>query len=293
MAKINDLIAEGKLEQAANILYDAVLGIVNIGTPKMSLSREEWANITPSLITKMEDPTKGGSSPSPEPGDDIEILKDKARLTVNFVVPEGFKAPETMKKDIYVSLQYKVNAPEIKGCTPDKAFVTGTMTKDGATETFTYTATEPVPPTPTKKGTLTITYVGPDKSSIPFVTPEGVVREFNVGEEFMVESPTVEGFTPDKATVSGAMVEGGINETVTYTENAIVETGTLLISYEGPEGDPDWEPIDSYEHDCNVGEEFMVESPTVEGYTADKATVSGAMVKEGIMEVVTYTKDEE
>ena len=289
MATINELIAEGKLVDAACIVYDALLGIINIGSPKMGLSREEWDKVAPKLVEKMQDPTSGGTTPTPEPGDDVEILKDKARLTVSFVVPEGYKAPKKIEKDIYVTLQYKVNAPVVEGCTPDKESITGTMTKDGTEETITYTADEPVE----EKGTLTIDYVGPVGGT--FVAPAQYVKEYNVGEEFLVDSPAVEGFVPDKASVSGAMVAEGINETVTYSpvEPGPLGKATLTILYEGPVGDPEWEAPDPYEQEYNIGEEFMVESPVVEGYTPDKAAVSGAMVKEGVEETVTYTKNAE
>ena len=286
MATINELIAEGKLVDAACIVYDALLGIINVGSPKMGLSREEWDKVAPKLVEKMQDPTSGGTTPTPEPGDDVEILKDKARLTVEFVVPEGYKAPKKIEKDIYVTLQYKVTAPEIEGLVPDKEVITGTMTKDGAEETVTYTEAEPV-----EKGTLTINYVGPVGCEPPFVAPATYEKEYNVGEEFLVESPTVEGFVPDKASVSGAMVAAGITETVTYTQVEPLGKATLTILYEGPVGDPDWVAPDPYEQEYNIGEEFMVESPVVEGYTPDKASVSGAMVKEGIEEVVTYEKE--
>ena len=220
MKNINELIAEGKLAEAAAIMYDAVLGIINVGSPKMDLSREEWDKVAPELVKKMQDPTKPVPTPTPGPGDDVEVLDKKAELVVNFEVPEGYKAPKAVKKQIYVSLTYKVTAPEIEGLEPDKEVVTGKMTEDGAEETITYTEKEPgpTPPPVVEKGTLTILYEGPDKDP-DWESPDPYEHEYNVGEEFLVDSPVVEGFTPDKESVSGAMVNGGIEEIVTYTKD--------------------------------------------------------------------------
>ena len=44
--------------------------------------------------------------------------------------------------------------------------------------------------------------------------------ELGEGEEYMVISPAVEGYTPDKANVSGAMGTADVEETVTYSKNA-------------------------------------------------------------------------
>ena len=219
MGKVNDLIADGKKEAAAAIVYDALLGIINAGSPQMSLSRKEWDIVAPELVKKMQNPSAGGSSePTPEPGDDIEIKDETAVLTIKLVGPEGFKAKD-MTKNILVGVAYKVATPEFEGYTADKEFVEGTMTAEATTVTVTYTANvEPEPPVE-EKATLTILYEGPVGGD--FVAPDPVEQEVVVGASFSVTSPAVEGYTPDKAVVEGTMVKDGVEEVVTYTKNVV------------------------------------------------------------------------
>lgn len=216
MAKINDLIAEGKKEEAAAIVYDALLAILNSGDIRVSLNRKEWDTIAPELVKKMQNPAVT-PTPTPEPGDDIEIKDKTAVLTIKLTGPEGFEAKD-MVKNILVGVDYKVAVPEFAGYTADKEFVTGTMTEDGAEATVTYTA-EVEPEPVEEKGTLMISYVGPTGDE-GFVAPDDVEQEVVVGETFSVTSPAVEGYTPDKAKVEGTMTSDGVAETVTYTKNA-------------------------------------------------------------------------
>lgn len=226
MAKVNDLIAKGKLEDAAVIIFDSLLGAINQCSLGMKLSREEWVKVAPKLVEKMQNPGATPTpTPTPEPGDDVVIIDKTAVLTIKLVGPEGdedFNAPAEMKKNILVGAKYNVIPPTVVGYSPERKVVTGTMTEDGAEETVNYTKdVEPEPPVE-EKGTLKITYVGPEGDT-DFVAPAAVEEELNVGEEFMKISPEVAGYTPDKANVNGVMVAAGITETVTYTKNAPTE----------------------------------------------------------------------
>lgn len=213
MVNVNELIAEGKLDDAASVLYDAFMCMINAQTNKINLTRSEWDKVAPKLIEKMQNP-ETVKVPTDEPGDDIDILSEKANLVVSFVVPEGFKAPDKITKKIYIGTKYNVPVPVIAGLETTDV-IEGTMTEEGADVTVTYTEVEPAPEV---KGTLIITYEGPEGDD-EFVAPEGVIREYNVGEEFMVESPAVDGYTPDQEVVSGAMVEDGIDVTITYSKD--------------------------------------------------------------------------
>lgn len=283
MVDLNEMIEDGKLVEAASVLYDVIMCIINEQSPQLSVTRENWKKVTPKLVEAFQDPSIVIPDPTEDPGDDIEILKDKAPLNITYLGPEEnaeFKNPANVKKQIYVGATYKVVSPEVEGFTPDKAVVTGKMTAEGVDEIVTYSENEPA-----ATAQLNITYVCPEG----YVVPDGIIQDVEIGKPYSVESPTVEGCTPDKAVVTGTMVEGGVTETVTYTANP-VETGNLLIMYFGPEDDPDFDTPDMVVEDIPVGQEFMIPSPEVEGYEPDKASVSGAMVAEGISEEVYYTK---
>ena len=71
--------------------------------------------------------------------------------------------------------------------------------------------------------TLTINYVMSDGSAAPAQHTESV----NVGAAYSVASPSVTGYTPDVATVSGTMGSSDVTVTVTYTPNAHTITWNL------------------------------------------------------------------
>ena len=68
--------------------------------------------------------------------------------------------------------------------------------------------------------------------TITYVTPEGVTapaqysQSYEYGAAYSVNSPAVEGYSPDVATVSGNMVDNDVNVTVTYTANIYTITAT-------------------------------------------------------------------
>lgn len=282
MIEINKMIEDGDLTRAASIIYDALLCIINEQSPNMHITRENWKKVTPKLAECLEDPSIVIPEPTEDPGDDIEILKDKATLTITYLGPgenSTFKAPAKVNKKIYIGATYNIVSPEVEGYVPDKDVITGKMTEDGADYIVTYTEAEPA-----TTAQLKITYVCPQG----YTAPDAVAQDVTVGESYSVASPIVEGCTPDKDVIEGIMVAGGVTETVTYAETPVVRTGTLLITYEGPDDGVFVAPAE-VEAEYGVGEEFMIPSPEVAGYKPDKASVSGAMVAEGIVETVTYT----
>ena len=69
---------------------------------------------------------------------------------------------------------------------------------------------------------LTITYVTPDGVA----APTGYSQSYEYGAPYSVASPTLEGYTPDVATVAGNMPDSDVNVTVTYTINSYAITAT-------------------------------------------------------------------
>ena len=288
---VKDLIAEGKLEAAAVIITDALRGLLSHSALGVDLSRDEFFKVAPKILYIMEN---GIPKPDPteDPGDDIDINPAVATLTVTFEGPEDddeFEELPAFVKNVAVGASYSFAPYTVVGYTPDKTLIEGKMVKTGVTVKVTYAKEEP--PVPVEKHTLTITYVGP-VGDPDWTAPAEYTAELEEGEEYMVISPEVTGYTPDKANVSGAMATEDVAVTVTYSKNDPTPTPkhTLTIDYVGPEGDEEFVAPDGYIAELAEGEEFMVPSPEVEGYLPDKQSVSGVMATEDIDEVVTYTK---
>ena len=118
--------------------------------------------------------------------------------------------------------------------------------------------------------------------------PEGVTgpaqysETYEYGAPYTVNSPSVEGYTPDQPVVSGNMVDEDVTVTVTYTINSHL----LTINYVMPEGVTG--PA-QYSATLNYNASYSVESPAVEGYTPDIATVTGTMPDDNVTVTVTYT----
>ena len=126
--------------------------------------------------------------------------------------------------------------------------------------------------------TLTIHYMYADNTQ----AAEDYTEQVAYGDEYSVTSPTVEGHTPSQTVVSGTMPADDYEETVFYSTNS----HSLTIHYvyaDNSEAHAD--VVNNY----NFGVEYSVESPVIEGYTADITTVSGTMGNDNIEVVVTYT----
>lgn len=120
--------------------------------------------------------------------------------------------------------------------------------------------------------TLTVQYVIDDGG---VAAPATFKKEdYEYRDSYNIPTPTIEGYTPDKATVEG-IIARDTTVTVIYTKD-FEETYTLFINYV-----IDDEAVlapDPYNDDSlKEGEEFSVPSPTIEGYTADTPVVTGIM----------------
>lgn len=291
MAKnIKELIAEKKYDDAADILYLAFLNLFNNFSSEIGLTKEEFMKVTPAFVEKLETPEREPKEPTPEPGDDVIITDPFGTLTIEFKGPEDdedFVAPAKVEKKYAIGAKYSYAVPTVDGYVPDKELVTGKMVKDGVKVTVTYE--KEVEP---EKVNLTIQYVGPEGDT-EFVAPATYTQELESGEEYFVPSPAVEGYTPDKESVSGAAEDVDIEETVTYTKNA-AKKATLTVNYVGPEGDEDFPAQTAHTEELSVGDIYSVESPEVTGYIPDKAVVEGIVEsEEDITETVTYIKSEQ
>ncbi|MDR2296225.1 MAG: S-layer homology domain-containing protein, partial [Clostridiales Family XIII bacterium] len=175
-----------------------------------------------------------------------------------------------------------VDSPGITGYSRDRVTVSGTI--DGADVTVTVTYTEDQQQQQTQQYTLTINYEYADgRQAAP-----AYVSTLNDGDTYTVDSPGITGYSRDRVTVSGTIDGADVTVTVTYTANQQQQTQqyTLTINYVYVGGGA---AATAYVSTLNDGATYNVTSPTVEGYTRDKATVSGTINGADVDEIVTYT----
>ena len=145
MATVNELIAGGKVKEAAKVLSAGLLYIFNNYVPNVQITKEEWATVAPELVKELQTPSSDTpGTPTQDPGDDVIVTPTKADLVVEFKAAEGstIEVPETYTRTYTVGKKYNYNVPTIAGATADKTTISGTMTAKGVKETVTYTANE-------------------------------------------------------------------------------------------------------------------------------------------------------
>ena len=194
-------------------------------------------------------------------------------LSITYVMSDGTTAPAAVSQQVPFNTTYSVGSPTVDGYTPDVATVTGTMDDvNGKSVTVTYSP---------NGYTLTVNYVMSDNTTAPEAHTETVAY----GVSYSVGSPTVAGYTPDVATVTGTMdVVGGKTVTVTYSPNSY----TLTVNYEVSDGKVAVPATHTESVVFNTA--YSVGSPAVAGYTPDVATVTGTMDDvNGKTVTVTYT----
>lgn len=269
MGDINKLIADGRLSDAASILYDSVYTIITSGSPRVNISRAEFDKVAPELIKKLQKPDV-----NPNEGDVIN-LKNCAPLIIKFVGPDRVKLPKDLNKKIIVGARYSFEAPIIDGFKAFPSFIEGVMTEEGAEVVVTYDDD-------VASHMLKITYKTPDG----IACPDGYVESIKEGAAYDVASPVVEGCTPDAESVNGVMGTEDIEQVVTYTKNIV--THTLMVTYEGPNDEHFLVP-DGVIEEVEVGASYSVTSPVVKGYAPNKDVVSGVMGKSDVDVTVKYT----
>ncbi|GAA3609126.1 mucin-binding protein [Secundilactobacillus similis] len=171
------------------------------------------------------------------------------------------------------------DTPEIEGYTADKTSVAGkiAMVVDNATTptdeviTVTYTGN-----TVTSNVNVPTTVIGAEQptKSTSFTDVTG-----NIGETLTLTMPALEGYTPDKTTVSATVnLDGTIttNDTVTYNPNEATSDVTIPATVAGEDA-----PQTVTNVTGKTGDSLTLDAPTVEGYTPDKATVTATVNPDG------------
>ena len=125
--------------------------------------------------------------------------------------------------------------------------------------------------------TLTITYK--DAQGNTLATSHS--SQVNEGAGYSVNSPTVAGYTPDQAIVSGTMGTSDVTIDVVYS----VETFTLTINYKDKFGSAIATAHIS-EHENGAG--YSVNSPIIDGYKYTQEVVSGTIDASDVTVDVVY-----
>ncbi len=212
---------------------------------------------------------------------DLELTADwtvnSHMLTITYVVPSGFTAPDNHSRAYDYGAPYSVASPPVTGCTPDIATVTGTMGDADVPVTVTYTANK-----------YTVTWIADGSEfakneNVAYGTSTATLKPAN--DPTKASSDTTDYAFKDWGTLAET-VTADATYTATWTESA--RKYTLTITYVGPDGFPAQE---TYTAQVANGTQYSVASPTVEGYTPDPATVTGTMPTQDYDVTVTYTAD--
>ena len=135
-------------------------------------------------------------------------------ITVTFNGPNQTQLMDPATVDIIHGHRYVITPPQIPGYIPSVNVIKGQSTGDGASHAINYTK---------KQATVTITYQGP----VGFPTLSPHIETLDVGSAYSIASPTIPGYTPSMATVSGTVPDTGISHVVIYE----AKTVTVTISY--------------------------------------------------------------
>ena len=223
-------------------------------------------------------------------GDNIPD-KFQGVLTINYVMEDGSEAPESYVEYYIRGQYYYVSIPKIEGYVASKSSVSGWMIRSSQTETITYYIDSNNDGVADRnQGKLTINYVMEDGSE----APAPYTNYYSMNRTYRVESPKIEGYVASKSSVSGRMTRKAITETVTYyidsNNDGVADRnqGKLTINYVMEDGSEAPAPYTNY---YSIWSTYSVEIPEIDGYVADKTTVSGRMTRKAITETVTYYVD--
>ena len=216
----------------------------------------------------------------------IELKKaeDTCTITVHYVYEDGTQAaPDVVKTYEIGFINYIIESPTIEGYTPDRIGVTGLPSGDKE-ETVTYSKNLP------DLSTAQVTGLSEDENKkyteeeAKNIGLEGLVKDVDYtssvttdknNEKWIVTLEPVEGKSTGKKIIELKKAE----DTCTITVHYVYEDGTQAA--------PD--VVKTYE----IGFiNYIIESPTIEGYTPDRIGVTG-LPSGDKEETVTYTKNVE
>lgn len=152
---------------------------------------------------------------------DIEftvIYKKSYTLTIHYLKSDGSVAFEDyIEKNLVSGHEYSIESIPYAHYSVDIAVVSGKIDSDDVEITVTYSPAV---------YSLTVNYVFPDGTEAAPAYSENVVY----GENYSVTSPSVAGYAPDPAVVSGKNVKSNLTHTVTYIADSSETVETTVLS---------------------------------------------------------------
>lgn len=110
---------------------------------------------------------------------------------------------------------------------------------------------------------------------------EPVTQSIEVGKDFEIVSPSITGYTPSQAKITGTMGESSQEYTVTYKKNIHKLTVNYVYASGGTASNTVWKTL-------GYGDSYSIPSPMLPNLTADKPIVSGTMPDNDLNVTVTY-----
>lgn len=192
-------------------------------------------------------------------------------LTINYLYSEDNPAADPVVKELSPGDEYNISSPEIEGYSPSIPIVTGIMPEEDLTIDVYYT-----------KGfyPLTVKYQYQDGSQ----AADDVTLQYPFGFIYDIPSPKIEGYFPDKPSVTGTMPNGAWSEVVTYNPNLY----DLRIDYRHQDGT---QAAETHLEQLVLGAAYSITSPTLPGYKPDQEVINGTMPAKDVYFTVTYKPD--
>ncbi len=208
------------------------------------------------------------------PAEDVEltvVYHPTYTLTIRYQYEDGTDASAQYTDTLVAGDPYTVDSPTVTGFKPDQATVSGTMPAENVEVTVVYHTAY----------TLTIRYQNVDGSEASAPHTDALVA----GETYSVASPTITGYKPDQATVSGTMPAENTEVIVVYHP-----TYTLTIHYLYLDSSLPLYPVaaPTYTGEFLPGEGYDVASPVITHYFASQNSVAGTMANANVDVTVTY-----
>ncbi|WP_334351532.1 MucBP domain-containing protein [Companilactobacillus sp. HBUAS56257] len=120
--------------------------------------------------------------------------------------------------------------------------------------------------------------------------PNTVTPDKNIGEDFTIAAPIIDGYTPDKTNKTVVVKKGGSEITFVYTKKA-PEVKKANVTIKAVDENNQSLVADEVVKNQEVGKYYSTKAPVVEGYTPDEANKSVKVSEEGSTITFIYTKD--
>ncbi len=201
----------------------------------------------------------------------FETAAIQRKLTIHYKHEDGTAAAEDSVTMINQGEMYNITSPAVEGYIAETPVVSGKMEANDVEVTVVYKKTY----------TLTVHYVKADGSQ---AFDDYVLSGQLPGAEYSVDSLPITHYTADQDKVFGTMPAADTEITVTYNPKSY----NLTIKYVDADGN---KLADDHTEAVVYGNAYSVESPVIEGYTADKTTVADDKLTKDTEIEVKYTKN--